>query len=142
MDATTQSHSMEPSAQALSSSVEYVVIRNLTRETIIAERAEVASSGPKRSKGLLGRKALDPGGGMWIIPCESVHTFFMQFALDLIYLDRKHRIKKLRSNVGPWRVSACLTAHSIIELPCGTIKDSESRVGDLLQLSPNAVSAC
>jgi len=133
---------MEPSAQVLSSGVEYVVIRNLTRGTIIADRAEVASSGPKRSKGLLGRKALNPGGGMWIIPCESVHTFFMQFALDLIYLDRKHRIKKLRSNVGPWRVSACLTAHSIIELPCGTIKDSESRVGDLLQLSPNAVSAC
>jgi uncharacterized membrane protein (UPF0127 family) len=129
---------MEPSAQVLSSGVEYVVIRNLTRGTIIAERAEVASSGPKRSKGLLGRKALDPGGGMWIIPCESVHTFFMQFALDLIYLDRKHRIKKLRSNVGPWRMSACLTAHSIIELPCGTIKNSESQVGDLLQILPVA----
>src|SRR3954454_21881909 len=121
MDSKRQSHSLALSSEAPSSSLEYVAVRNLTRGTIVAQRVEVASSGPKRSKGLLGRKALEPGGGMWIIPCESVHTFFMQFPIDLIYLDRKHRVKKTRTAVPAWRVSACLSAHSILELPAGTI---------------------
>lgn len=117
-----------------------VAIQNITRGTQIAERAEVASSGAKRSKGLLGRKGLERGGGMWIIPCESVHTFFMQFSLDLIYLDRKHRIRKVKRGVPPWRVSACLSAHSILELPCGTIEHSQSQPGDLVEISPSVTA--
>jgi uncharacterized membrane protein (UPF0127 family) len=113
-----------------------IAIRNLTRDTQIAHRAEIARSGAARSKGLLGRKGLAPGEGLWIIPCEAVHTFFMQFPIDLIYLDRKHRIKKVRSNVGPWRLSACLSAHSIIELPSGTIHESQSQPGDMVEVSP------
>jgi uncharacterized membrane protein (UPF0127 family) len=113
-----------------------VRILNLTRKTQIADRAEVAGSGVKRSKGLLGRKGLDPGEGMWIVPCEAVHTFFMQFALDLIYLDKKNRIRKVRSNVRPWRLSACLSAHSIIELPVGAIRDSQSQPGDIVKFEP------
>jgi uncharacterized protein len=125
-------------AQKASASVaaDRVLIRNLTRNTQIADRAEVAGTGVKRSRGLLGRKGLEPGEGMWIIPCEAVHTFFMQFPIDLIYLDRKHRIKKVRSNVVPWRFSACLSAHSIVELPAGTIQKSESEKGDLVEISP------
>ena len=73
---------------------------------------------------------------MWIVPCEAVHTFFMQFPLDLIYLDKKHRIRKVRSNVGPWRLSACLSAHSIIELPVGVIRDSRSQPGDIVKFEP------
>jgi len=109
-------------------------ILNVTRNTEVAGRAEVASSGAKRSKGLLGRKGLEQGEGMWIIPCEAVHTFFMQFPLDLIYLDRNHRVKKIRSNVVPWRVSACLNAHSILELPSGVIRKSETEPGDILEI--------
>ena len=48
---------------------------------------------------------------------ESVHTFGMRFPIDLVYVDRKHRVRKVRSGVRPWRMSACLTAHSVIELP-------------------------
>ena len=113
-----------------------VAVLNVTRNTQIATRAEVAGSGVKRSKGLLGRKGLEPGGGMWIVPCEAVHTFFMQFALDLIYIDKKNRIRKVRSNVGPWRLSACLSAHSIIELPVGAIRDSQSQPGDIVKFEP------
>jgi uncharacterized membrane protein (UPF0127 family) len=114
----------------------FVEVLNVTRNTRIAIRAEVAGSGVKRSKGLLGRKGLDAGGGMWIVPCEAVHTFFMQFPLDLVYLDKKHRIRKVRSNVGPWRISACLSAHSIIELPVGAIRDSQSQPGDIVKIEP------
>ena len=71
---------------------------------------------------------------MWIIPCESVHTFFMQFPIDLIYLDKQLRVKKVRSSVKPWRISACLTAHSILELPAGTIRDTRTRPNDALEI--------
>jgi uncharacterized membrane protein (UPF0127 family) len=96
---------------------------------------EQAGTGAKRSKGLLGRKSLPPGGGLWIVPCESVHTFWMQFPIDLVYIDRQRRIKKLRSNVPPWRLSACLSAHSILELPSGTIQSTSTQVGDTLEFS-------
>jgi len=112
-------------------------VLNLTRNTVLATRLEVADSAPKRSKGLLGRTGLDAGGGLWIVPCESVHTFGMQFPIDLVYLDRKLRIKKLRRAVGPWRISACLTAHSILELPAGTIVATKTEKGDTLEFSPS-----
>lgn len=109
-------------------------VRNLTRETQIADKLEVAGSGPKRSKGLLGRKGLGEGEGLWIIPCEAVHTFFMRFPIDLIYLDRKHRVKKVRDSVPAWRISGCLSAHSVLELPAGTIRNTRTECGDILEL--------
>jgi hypothetical protein len=96
---------------------------------------EVADSAAKRNKGLLGRNCLLPGEGLWIRPCESVHTFWMQFPIDLVYLDRKNRIRKLVSAVPPWRMSACLRAHSVIELPSGTIHQTRTQLDDTLELS-------
>lgn len=112
------------------------IVRNLTRQTVLATRLEVADTGPKRNKGLLGRNGLDVGGGLWIVPCESVHTFFMRFPIDLVYLDRRNRVRKVRSAVGPWRLSACLSAHSILELPAGVILSSQTQKGDILEFSP------
>jgi uncharacterized membrane protein (UPF0127 family) len=103
---------------------------------VLANRLEVAGSGATRTKGLLGRDGLNAGGGLWIVPCESVHTFFMRFAIDLVYLDRKNKVKKVRSAVGPWRVSACLTAHSVLELPAGTVRDTLTKAGDTLEFTP------
>jgi len=112
----------------------FATVRNLTRDTQIAARVEVAGSNVKRSKGLLGRNELLPGEGMWIIPCEAVHTFFMRFPIDLIYLDRKHRVRKTKIAVPAWRVSACLSAHSVLELPAGTIQETRTERGDLLEI--------
>jgi uncharacterized membrane protein (UPF0127 family) len=91
-------------------------VTNLTRHTVLATSLEVANSGSRRSKGLLGRARLAPGEGLWILPCEAVHTFFMQFPIDLVYLDRRNRIRKICHAVPPWRLSACLSAHSVLEL--------------------------
>ena len=113
-------------------------VSNLTRGTVLATSLEVADSGPKRNKGLLGRKGLAPGGGLWIVPCESVHTLFMQFPIDLVYLDRKNRIRKVRGSVPPWRLSACLSAHSVLELPAGAIRNTQTQVGDTLEFAPAA----
>lgn len=115
-------------------------VSNLTRGTVLATQLEVADTGQKRNKGLLGRKELEPGGGLWIVPCESVHTFFMQFPIDLVYLDRKNKVRKVRRSVGPWRLSACLSAHSILELPSGTIRNSQTQAGDTLELVPATIS--
>ena len=115
---------------------ERLKVINLTRQTVLADRLEVADHGANRMKGLLGRDGLSPGEGLWIKPCEAVHTFCMRFAIDLVYLDRKNRIRKVRSSVGPWRMSACLTAHSVIELPSGTVQATRTQAGDRLEFSP------
>jgi uncharacterized membrane protein (UPF0127 family) len=112
-----------------------LTIRNLTRNTVIGSMIEKAGSGATRRKGLLGRDGLGPGEGLWIVPCESVHTFFMRFAIDLVYLDRKHRVRKVRHAVGAWRLSACFSAHSVIELPAGTVKATETQKGDQIEIS-------
>jgi uncharacterized protein len=112
-----------------------LLVTNPARGSVLATCLEVADSGPKRNKGLLGRDGLAPGEGLWIVPCESVHTFFMRFPIDLVYLDRKNRIKKVRDSVGPWRLSACLSAHSVIELPAGTIRNTQTQPGDMLEFS-------
>lgn len=111
---------------------------NVTRGTILAAELELAGTGDARRKGLLGRDSLPVGTGLWIMPCESVHTFFMRFAIDLVYLDRKLMVKKVRSSVGPWRVSACFRAHSVLELPAGTIEATSTACGDTLEIGPAA----
>jgi uncharacterized protein len=110
-------------------------VNNVTRNTVIAMSVEVADSGVSRSRGLLGRQSLAPGEGLWIVPCESIHTFGMRFSIDLVYLDRQHRIRKIRRNVRPWRLSACLTAHSVIELAGGAVKEGDARPGDIVEFS-------
>jgi len=112
-------------------------VMNRTRGNVLAMQVEVAGAGPSRRKGLLGRTGLEAGEGLWIVPCESVHTFFMKFPIDLVYLDRKNRIRKLRSEVGPWRVSACFSAHSVLELAAGTIRATEVQRGDTVEFVPS-----
>jgi len=112
-------------------------IKNFTRQTVVASCAEVADTAATRNKGLLGRLSLPPEGGLWIVPCNSVHTFFMKFPIDLIYLSRSKKVKKVRGNVDAWRISACLFAHSILELPAGTIHNSGTQLGDQLEFAPS-----
>jgi uncharacterized protein len=113
-----------------------VRVRNQTRNTVLATSADVADTSAKRRTGLLKHTHLDPGDGLWIKPCESVHTFFMKFAIDLVYLDRKLKVRKVRHAVPPWRLSACLTAHSILELPAGAARQASTEAGDQLSIEP------
>lgn len=113
-------------------------IINQSNGAVLATRAELADTGPARSKGLLGREGLAQGEALWIVPCESVHTFFMRFALDLVYLDRGRRVVKIRTNVPPWRLSMSLRAHSIIEFAAGAVDPASTSVGDQLAFEPAA----
>jgi uncharacterized membrane protein (UPF0127 family) len=109
-------------------------VRNQTRNAVLGEAVDVADTSEKRRVGLLKHERLEPGEGLWIKPCESVHTFFMKFAIDLVYVDKNQKVRKVRSAVPPWRLSACLTAHSIIELPAGTIERTGTQAGDELSI--------
>ena len=107
-------------------------MRNQTRSTVLGDAVEVADTSEKRRVGLLKHARLDPGSGLWIVPCESVHTFFMKFPIDLVYLDKQRKVRKVRHAVPAWRLSACLSAHSILELPAGTAEESGTLPGDEL----------
>jgi uncharacterized membrane protein (UPF0127 family) len=112
-----------------------VFIRNLDRGTVIAQTAQVAETSSTRRRGLLGRSSLPDGEGLWIVPCESVHTVGMQFPIDVLYLSRDRRILKIRPAMAAWRISACLRAHSVLELPSGTAAATGTRRGDRLEIS-------
>ena len=111
-----------------------VQIRNLTRDAVLADAASVADTSQSRRTGLLKHTGLAAGDGLWIVPCESVHSFFMKFTIDVLYLDRQHKVKKIRPEMVPWRASACLTAHSVLELPAGTIARTGTAAGDQLEI--------
>jgi len=107
-------------------------VRNRTRNTVLAQSADVADTSAKRRTGLLKHERLEPGDGLWIVPCESVHTFFMKFPIDLIYLDKRRKVRKVKHALRPWRMSVCLPAHSVLELPAGTLAETGTVAGDEL----------
>lgn len=109
---------------------------NRTRQTTLATHLILADTPKTREKGLLGRDGLTAGEGLWIVPCQAIHMFFMRFSIDLVYIDRRKCVRKVRSQVAPWRISACLSAHSVLELPAGTVRDTGTERGDALEISP------
>ena len=111
-------------------------VTNLTRGSSVGETVELADTSMTRMFGLLGRSGLDAGGGLWIRPSSGVHTFFMRFRIDVIGLDRELKVIKLWRCLAPFRVtSVSVKMHSVIELPCGTIKRTETQLGDMLEVS-------
>ena len=101
-------------------------------------RCEILSSVQKtetaweRTKGLLGRQALRDSEGLLIAPCNSIHTFFMTFPLDVIYLDREDKVVKLIEKLMPWRVSGCFRSAKVLEVGSRFIITSGIKVGDQL----------
>ncbi len=111
-----------------------VSVRNQTRGAVLAESTVVANTSSKRRQGLLGRDTFEPGAGLWIVPCESVHSFGMRFPIDVVYLDRKRKVRKVREHMIPGRISADLLSHSVLELPAGTIARTRTQPGDQLEI--------
>jgi uncharacterized protein len=107
-------------------------VKNVTRGTLLGDRIGRASDSATRREGLLKRTGLDAGEGLWIAPCEAVHCFFMKFTIDVLFLDKKKRVVKLSPSLKPWRVAMCLRAHSVLELPEGTIAATGTAAGDEL----------
>lgn len=100
---------------------------------LLIEQLDIAESFWSRGKGLLGRKNLPANEALWIKPCNNIHTFFMKFAIDCIFIDKKMEIKKLAENVVPFRfVGPFWKSHSVIELKSGFIESKKLKIGDHL----------
>ena len=92
-----------------------------------------------RLKGLLGQPQLAPGSGLWLSPCNSVHSCFMRFSLDVLYLNRAGEVIALRPHLAPWRMSLCLRAHSVVELAAGEAQRLGINLGDQILCAPSPV---
>jgi uncharacterized membrane protein (UPF0127 family) len=111
-------------------------VTNTTRGTTVGNKVELADTSLKRMFGLLGRRGLDAGGGLWIKPSSGVHTVGMAFKIDVVGLDRELKVIKLWRCIPPFRVtSVSMKVKSVVELPCGVINDSQMQIGDQLQIS-------
>jgi uncharacterized protein len=107
-------------------------IENETRGSVLATHAAVANTSQTRRTGLLKHTSLPAGEGLYIVPCESVHCFFMKFTIDVVYVNKKKQVVKTVKQLKPWRISLCLLAHGVIELPAGTVDETGTRRGDQL----------
>ena len=108
---------------------------NETKGTQLAAEVKVARSMWARFWGLMGRRSLPDDTGLFITPCSSVHTFFMRFAIDVIFLDRAGRVVKVAAAMKPWRTALGGSgAHSVLELNADTAQARGLEVGDSLQL--------
>jgi uncharacterized membrane protein (UPF0127 family) len=87
-------------------------------------------------RGLLGRSALEPGEGLLIRPTNSVHMFFMRFAIDVVFVDRDLVVKKVVEQLRPWRMAGCRGARAAVELPAGEAARRGITVGEQLSLEP------
>ena len=104
---------------------------NARTNQIVATDIEIADTSETRRKGLLGRESLDPAAALILVPCFSVHTAFMQFPIDLLFVDRDGEVVRVVRNLEPWRIAA----HAVVELAAGVIGLDDVRVGDRLYLS-------
>ena len=94
---------------------------------------EIADTFWKRFCGLMLRKELPEGCGLYLAPCSSIHMCFMRFAIDAVFVDKVFTIQKIATHVRPWiGVSLCLHAHGVIELPDGAAEEYGMKVGQRL----------
>lgn len=114
-----------------------VYVYNKTKEAFLAFKVKVADSLLGRLVGLLGKRSLKPESGVWIIPCNSIHTIGMLFTIDVILVDRNLRVVGLRELVRPFSIAGPnFRAESVIELPAHTIFKSGTEIGDQLEIHP------
>jgi len=111
-------------------------IVNATRGTVIADRASIAGTSGERRTGLLKHSELLPGDGLWIAPCECIHTFGMKFPIDVVFIDKQMRVRRVYQNLAPYRLTTLVwSAQSVLELPSGSLAATETEIGDELQFS-------
>jgi uncharacterized membrane protein (UPF0127 family) len=116
-------------------------IVNLTRGTVVCEHAVIADHALRRLRGLLGRRALPAGEGLLLQPAPSVHTAFMRFPIDVIFLDRDLRVVKCVDDLRPWRTASARRARATLELATGEASAREIEVGDRLAVvTPDATA--
>ena len=100
----------------------------------VCGRCLLAETPLTRLKGLLGRKGLEQGEGLLLRPAASIHTFFMRFPIDAVWVDRDLNVLKVSPDLGPWRTAACKGAKGVVEMAAGEAERVGLSAGDKLTL--------
>ena len=109
------------------------VLKNLTQKEILASHVEQANGLFARMKGLLGRSSLDQNHTLWISNCNSIHTFFMKFSIDVIFVNKHLVVKAVHKNIIPGRfIFPIWGVSSVFEFSSGSLKNSIIEKGDQL----------
>jgi uncharacterized membrane protein (UPF0127 family) len=101
---------------------------------VVCEEATLADDPLARMKGLLGQKSLSADEGLLLRPASSVHTAFMRFPIDAVFLDRELRVLRVAADLKPWRVAGCRGARAVLELSSGASERRGVRPGDRIVL--------
>lgn len=111
------------------------VLRKAKDQSLLVARLNVAESLSDRTIGLLGRESLPEDEGLWIHRCNSIHTFFMRFAIDCVFLNRKQEVVAVKADIKPWRlVLPQWGASSVIEVSAGVTEKWKLQKGDTLHV--------
>ena len=111
------------------------------RGAVLATDARRATRVGERLRGLLGTGALPSGRGLHIEPCSSIHTFFMSYPIDVLFLDREGRVLRAIHSLAPWRATLpVLGARGVVELPAGTLQAAGVAVGDRVHFRARALA--
>jgi uncharacterized membrane protein (UPF0127 family) len=105
--------------------------------SIVCERCDVADHPVARMRGLLGRSVLPQGEGILLRPAGSIHTFFMRFPIDVVFLNREDVVVEVVHRLRPWRAAGVKGAHSVLELAAGEAESRGIEVGAKLQFEPS-----
>jgi uncharacterized membrane protein (UPF0127 family) len=105
---------------------------------VVCPALSVADTPMSRMKGLLGRRSLATGEGLLLRPAGSIHTAFMRFPIDAVFLDANLRVLRVEANLRPWRIAAQRGARAVVELPAGTAEGMGLAVGLTLELAEAA----
>jgi uncharacterized protein len=111
-------------------SAEAVVTLRRDDGSVVCERCAVADRMLSRMKGLLGKRGLAAGEGLLIEPAPSIHTWFMRFPIDVVFLGTNGDVLKVAPHVKPWRMRSCRRARAVLELAAGEAKVRGIKVGD------------
>jgi len=106
--------------------------------SVACERCTVAHRMWPRMRGLLGKRGLASGEGLLIRPAPSIHTFFMRFPIDVVFLSRQGEVLKVAERVRPWRARSCRHSYAVLELAAGEAGRRGIAAGDRLDTAPPA----
>jgi uncharacterized protein len=116
------------------------LIVNLTRGDAVCV-SELADRPLRRMRGLIGRRGLPAGEGLLLSPAPAIHTAFMRFPIDALFLDRDLQVLEIVERLGPWRVASKLRARAVLELSAGECARRGVEVGDRLELRDRTAAA-
>lgn len=117
------------------------ILRNERTGQTLAANLEPFFDPAARRRGLLGRDRLDPGVAAILAPCNAIHTLFMRFAIDVVFVRRDGVVTKVCPDVKPWRAVQSLRAFAAIELAAGGARQAGTHPGDRLSLALGGQSA-